>query len=446
VSSSAAVNSKVPGLGLAWTLGLMAGFCSLLSAGAAVVLPTIASALDIPTIRSVWVISGFSLAYGVSMAIYGRVADLYGLRLPLIVGTLLMGAGSIMAALASSFSTLMVARVAQGIGGAAVPVLAVAIITSFRHPLLNTKGLALVTGLSSAGAGLGALIGGLLDATLGWRYSLGVPALNMALLILIWNRIPTRGTGARIDIPGALLVAATASGAILLAQSASVGASVAIIGALLCGLGIPALALWVRQNPEGFLPIALIGNKRVRQVVITATAVPIAWFSLLAAVPLALYDMQWPPVHTGLALAPSAVIGFLSARNAATLIARVGAHGTLKIATVLSGTALVTSSTGAHFGWPLVTTCGVFFVTGAFGMAQPAMVAALDMDVDQRVRGVALGTAIMTLFTSGAMGAAVIGGFTDLIGLDGAIAILLIFPVISFIIISRLMKSQSVTV
>jgi MFS family permease len=138
VSKSTQVTSAEPGIGLAVVLGLMAGMSSLLSAGAAVVLPKLATDLSISTTLSVWVISGFSLAYGVTMAAYGRIADLVGLRLPLTVGTIIMSVGALIAALASNFGILMVGRVLQGLGGAAVPVLGVAIVTSFSDHKLKT--------------------------------------------------------------------------------------------------------------------------------------------------------------------------------------------------------------------------------------------------------------------------------------------------------------------
>lgn len=95
---TAQTETTEPGLSFAVILGLMAGFCSLLSAGAAVVLPNLARDLDITTSLSVWIISGFSLAYGVTMAAYGRIADLVGLRLPLTVGTIVMSIGALVAA------------------------------------------------------------------------------------------------------------------------------------------------------------------------------------------------------------------------------------------------------------------------------------------------------------------------------------------------------------
>jgi MFS family permease len=233
VNKSTQVTTADPGIGLAVVLGLMAGICSLLSAGAAVVLPKLATDIDISTTLSVWVISGFSLAYGVTMAAYGRIADLVGLRLPLTIGTIVMSVGALIAALASNFGILMVGRVLQGLGGAAVPVLGVAIVTSFNDHKLKTTGLALVTGLSSAGAGIGPLVGGLLEYVGTWRLSIGITACNAILLALIWKQIPHKKSDAKFDLVGSLLFTGVAAGLVAIIQSVSTGMTVRVIGATL---------------------------------------------------------------------------------------------------------------------------------------------------------------------------------------------------------------------
>lgn len=425
------------GFGFALTLGMMAGFTSVLSAGAGVVLPDIANSLQIPTITSVWVISGFSLAYGVSMAIYGRVGDLVGLRLPLAVGTLLMAFGSILSAVSINFPMLMVGRILQGIGGASIPVLAVAAITSFKSNYLNTSGLALVTGMSSVGAGLGPLIGGGLERLFSWRASLGVPALVIVLLAIVWPRIPSKGTKSKLDVVGAILVALVASGIILVVQSASTGRTVMIIGAVALFLSLPALLSWIHKHPHGFLPDTVIKNRTVVRVAVAATCVPIAWFSLLVAVPIMFHSLGWHPINIGLALAPSALTGLIAARQAAKFITRIGPIQTLMISGGLSGMALICGFLGGHYSIPLLLALSVYLVTSGFGFAQPSMVAKINQSVSEDVRGVALGAAIMTQFVSGGIGAAAIGGFADILGIANSVLALLIFPVFSLLLLRR---------
>ncbi|NKB76511.1 MAG: Bcr/CflA family efflux MFS transporter [Gammaproteobacteria bacterium] len=75
-----------------------------------------------------FVITGFSLGYSIGLIFYGFLADHFGRRMPVLIGFLIYLGGSITCVFADSFSTLMIGRVAQGIGGAAPYVIAIAIV------------------------------------------------------------------------------------------------------------------------------------------------------------------------------------------------------------------------------------------------------------------------------------------------------------------------------
>jgi MFS family permease len=61
-----------------------------------------------------------SLVLAVATPAYGRLSDLVGVRLPLLVGVCLMSLGAVLAAAAPSYAVLLAARVVQG-AGAALP-------------------------------------------------------------------------------------------------------------------------------------------------------------------------------------------------------------------------------------------------------------------------------------------------------------------------------------
>ncbi len=75
-----------------------------------------------------FVITGFSLGYSFGLLFYGFLADHFGRRSPALLGFLIYFAGSTACILADSFSVLMIGRVAQGIGGAAPYVIAIAMV------------------------------------------------------------------------------------------------------------------------------------------------------------------------------------------------------------------------------------------------------------------------------------------------------------------------------
>ena len=65
----------------------------------------------------------------------------------------------------------------------------------------------------------------------GWRAVMALPILGALVVPLLWRALPTGGSGARLDVVGAIVVALTASGMVLLVQSPSAGLLVAAVGA-----------------------------------------------------------------------------------------------------------------------------------------------------------------------------------------------------------------------
>ena len=276
-------------------VGLLFGLTGLGSSSAAIVLPVIGSDLDVSIGVGAWAISLYALMLAVATPVYGRISDLVGLRLPLVVGVCLMTLGALAGALAPNFGVLLGARIVQGAGAAAVPTLGVAIVTARFSGSARGVALGKVAGFAAAVACLGPLAGGVIEGLVGWRTVIALPMLGALMLPLLWRWVPTQGTGARLDLFGAALVAATAAGVVLLVQSPSTGPVVAVVGAGLAVLGVPAVAAWVRRRPHGFLPVDVIRNPVVVRSALAAGAVPAAWFALLIAVPAVLVGRAGSP-------------------------------------------------------------------------------------------------------------------------------------------------------
>jgi MFS family permease len=253
--------------------------------------------------------------------------------------------------------------------------------------------------------------------------------LGALLLPLLWHSVPTEGSGARLDLFGAALVAGTAAGVVLLVQSPSTGPTVAIVGAALAVLGVPAVAAWVRRRPNGFLPVTVIRNPAVVRSALAAAAVPAAWFALLIAVPAVLVGDGWEPWQVGVALLPSAAAALMGPRVAGPLLTRVGPARALGLAGMIAAVSLLVAALGAYAGsaWLLVTA--VVGVTLAFGLGQPALMEAVGSAVDEDVRGVALGIATLFFLVGGSVGSAVVGGLSEVLGMPGALLLLAVLPV-----------------
>jgi MFS family permease len=410
-------------------VGVLFGLTGLGSSSAAIALPVVAADFGVSTGVSAWAISLYALMLAVATAVYGRVSDLVGVRLPLLFGVGLMAAGALAGALAPSFGILLVARIIQGAGAAAVPTLGVAIISARYTGSVRGMALGRVAGFAAAVSCLGPLAGGAVEGLLGWRAVIALPMLGVLLLPLLWRSVPTDGSGARLDLFGAALVAGTAAGVVLIVQSPSTGPTVAVVGAALALLGAPAVAAWVRRRPNGFLPVGVIRNPTVVRSALAAAAVPAAWFALLIAVPAVLVGDGWEPWQVGVALLPSAAAALSGPRVAGPLLSRVGPARALGVAAVVAAGSLLVSSLGAYSGsaWLLVTA--VVGVTLAFGLGQPALMEAVGDAVDDDVRGVALGVATLFFLVGGSVGSAVVGGLGDVIGMPRALLLLAVLPV-----------------
>ena len=409
-------------------VGLLFGLTGLGSSSAAIALPVMGADLGVSIGVGAWAISLYVLMLAVATALYGRISDLVGIRLPLLVGVTLMTVGALAGALAPNFGSLLVARILQGAGAAAVPTLGVAIVSARFSGAAKGLALGRLAGIAAAVSCLGPLAGGVVEGLFGWRVVFALPMLGILLLPLMWRSIPTEGSGARLDLFGAVLVAGTAAGLVLLVQSPSTGPVVAVVGAVLAVLGVPAVAMWIRRRPNGFLPLSVIRNPAVVRSSLAAGAVPAAWFALLIAVPAVLVARGWEPWQVGVALVPSAVTGLLAPRFAGPLLIRVGPTRSLALAALVSATALAVSALGAHAGSAVLLVTAVVGVTFAFGLGQPALMEAVGDAVSDDVRGVALGVATLFFLVGGGVGSAVVGGLGEVLGMPYALLLLALLP------------------
>ena len=327
-------------------LGLMFGVAGMGSSSAAVALPELAEGLGVGVATATWTISLYVLFLGVTTALYGRISDLVGIRLPMLVGVGTMAVGAVLAAVAPTFELLLVARVLQGAGAAAVPTLGVAILSGRYDGRVRGLALGRLAGVAAAMSALGPLVGGLVELQWGWRGVMALPALTLLIMPFIWRALTTEGSGARLDLVGAVLVTVAAAGLVLLVQSPSTGVLIAVVGGVLLAVGAPASAGWVKRRPHGFLPQAVVRNPTIVRSSLAAAAVPAAWFAHLVAVPAVLVHAGWSPWQVGLLLVPSAVVALLVPPFASRLMAAQGPARTLCLAALVAIAALLVVALG----------------------------------------------------------------------------------------------------
>ncbi|WNV73567.1 MFS transporter [Geodermatophilus sp. DSM 44513] len=419
---------------LALALGGLFALAGSGSSAAAVALPGLGTGLDVPASATAWVLSVYVLALAVTTAVYGRLADLAGVRWPLVAGVGLMAGGAVLGALAPSLPVLLVGRMLQGAGAGAVPVLATALLSARYTGEVRAAALTRVAGVAAAGGALGPFAGGLLQTWGGWRAVLVLPAVGLLLLPLIAPAAGRRGRGGPIDVLGAVLVTACAAGLVLLVQSPAAGVTVAVVGAALLAVAGPAAAVHLARTPLGFLPRRVVTSRAAVTAAGCAAVVPAGWFGLLLAVPEVLTARGWSPLLTGASLVPAAAVGLFASRYAGRLLARAGAVRTLALASALTVFALLDAAVGAAVGIPALLAVAVGVVSAAFSLGQPALVEVVGAAVPAADRGVALGAATLLFLLGGGVGTAAVAGVGALTGTAAALAVLAVLPAVATLV------------
>jgi MFS family permease len=169
-------------------------------------LPSIASSRFAGESSLEWVVAGYGLSFAAFLITAGRLGDAFGRRRMYAVGLALFTAASAACGLAPSPTTLVIARIAQGVAGAIVMPQVLAIIgVTYRGPdyvrALSLYGV--VAGLAAVG---GQVIGGaLVESGLGWRacFLINLP-VGIAALALTPGLVPESRAERRValDVPG----------------------------------------------------------------------------------------------------------------------------------------------------------------------------------------------------------------------------------------------------
>jgi DHA2 family methylenomycin A resistance protein-like MFS transporter len=179
--------------------------------GVAVALPDIGRELDVPASSTGWVINAFALGAAGPLLVSGRAADLYGRKRMLVIGVLVFSVGTLLAATAPVFNVLIIARVIQGFATALFMTASLSVVSTSFTGDRRAWGIGMWSAIGSTAAAAAPVVGGLLVATLGWRwfFALNLPVLLAALLMILRYVPESFGDKRPIDLVGALLATAS---------------------------------------------------------------------------------------------------------------------------------------------------------------------------------------------------------------------------------------------
>jgi DHA1 family bicyclomycin/chloramphenicol resistance-like MFS transporter len=140
-------------------------------------LPIMASDLSVSLTQMQWSISAFILSMGFGQLISGPLADRYGRKPVAMVGILIYGISSLLAANADNFEFLLLARLLQGLGACAIVVAAFACVRDRYDALRSGMMYSYLNGAICCIPALAPLLGNVLSEHFGWRSNFDFMAL-----------------------------------------------------------------------------------------------------------------------------------------------------------------------------------------------------------------------------------------------------------------------------
>jgi MFS transporter, DHA2 family, methylenomycin A resistance protein len=373
-----------------------------------------------------WIVNGYTLAFAALLLSAGALADRVGLRTGFLIGLAVFGLGSIACACATSLTTLIVARVVQGAGAAALMPCSLALIAHmFPDSGERRRALALWGGASGIGLAAGPVLGGILTASLGWRaiFLVNVPIASAAAALLRRHVEETPRHHHPLDVPGQIIASASLAaltGGFIVAGSQGWDGSLTL-ALLAAGTASAAGFAFVERAVEHPMVDPVLFRERTFSIAVALGM--IFNFCLYGSIFCLAIDLHralgLDVLDTGLALLPMTIVTGTMAFLSGRLVTRIG-----ELAAIVVG--LTAGASGALL-IALAPTGGVTTLivsslpVGLTALAMPAMTAVAMSHAPPHRIGLASGVFNVSRQTGGALGVAVLGAL--LTGGSGLLAL-----------------------
>ena len=366
-----------------------------------IAMPAIIVDLHASLSQASWVLNAYNLVLAVFFLSMGRVGDRYGQKRVFIFGLVTFTSFSLLCGFAPNIEWLIAFRAGQGLGGAALLTISLAIVLGAFPKRQQGTAVGIWGALGTAAAAVGPVLGGVL-VTYGhwsWIFFVNVPIGIVA--VIVCARIIPRGerkgkVEGGIDVPGMVI-----SGAglfcltLALVEGDTWGWTSATIIALFVAavVSFPLFMWWETYTSSPMFPVNLL---RIRSFTAANTAVMFVGLAMggtfLMLVLFLVSVLGFSELRAATALTIIPVLALIVAPNAGRLNDRIGprfpaAAGALSFAI---GLALLAQLGGSAQLVDVMWRAA--FIGIGMGLAMPTLSAASMASLPPQVRGVGSGS------------------------------------------------------
>ena len=362
-------------------------------------LPSIQKDLSASFTDLQWVIDAYTLALAAVVLTAGSIADRVGRRAVFAGGLAIFSVASLSAGLAPDATFLNVSRAVQGIGGAAMFAVSLALVAQeFRAGKERATAMGIYGATIGMAVAVGPLVGGAITDGLGWRwvFFLNVP-IGVAAIAVTYARLRESRDPSATSVDWLGLVSLS-SGLLMLVLALLRGndegwGSPLIVG-LIAGATVMlgAFAVIERSVAEPMLPLGLFRRRAFTGVQLAAFAVSASLFALFLYLTLYLQNyLGYSPLQAGLRYLPITLAPFFVAPVAVALMARMQARVLMAIGLAgVGGGLLLMSGLSSGSGWTALLPG--FIVAGVgIGLLNPVIADVAVSVVPKERSGMAAG-------------------------------------------------------
>ena len=383
------------------------------------VLGTLPAELDTSASNVSWLLTSTLLVAAVSVPIMGRLGDMYGKRLMLLVAMGALVAGSLLTAVTDNVPLLITGRAIQGASAAAIP-LGISLLISIMPRERVGSSIALISAMLGVGGALGLPFSGFVaehaDFHVLFWVNTAVGIIAFLGILAIVPEAPDR-SGGRVDLVGSVLLTAGLVALLLpLTQSAEWGwGDPKVAGLLVLSAVIIVFFGWTQVRIDD--PLVDLQALRRKPIVLTNLASVLFGFALFASFIGTAAYVEAPEVSGygfgssllvgGLAMLPGGIAMLLLSPVAARLITLRGAPQTLALGATIVAAGFIMRIVVHDTLWQVIV--GATIVGAGTGIGYAAMPSLINTHTPASEIGAANG--LNTLFRSlGSSLASAIGG------------------------------------
>lgn len=398
-------------------LAVGVGAYSLLQSLVSPVLPLLQHSLHTSQSTVTWVLTAYLLSASVFTPILGRVGDMIGKEKVLVALLAALAVGSALAALATSISVMILARVIQGVGGGVIPLAFGIIRDEFPREKVSSA-VGAIAALLAVGGGLGLVLAGPIVNALDYHWLFWIPGAAVAVAAVATHYLvpesPVRTPGKVSWLAAVLLSAWLVALLVGVSQAPSWGWASASVGGLLAAAVLLAFG-WIVVELRSQRPLIDMRMMRIPAVWTTnlvALLFGVGMYSIFAFLPefvqtpsAAGYGFGSSITESGLIVLPMSAsmfgFGVLSGRLSNWL----GAKPVLVLGSTLSVLPLLIMAFAHAEIWEIMVA--TLLLGAGFGLAFSAMSTIIVDSVPSNQTGVASGMNANIRTIGGSVGAAV---------------------------------------